>query len=198
MLFSKAYLINLAARTDRLAAVTTRLAAVGITAERFEAIKGPTSKGCFRSHLAVARKAKADAVSGNILILEDDVCFHKDFAASLAAIETQLTDLPWEALFLGRFNQLGEGLDERPNLIRISNGSGAQAYIIKADKLDEWIALLIVSGSVEIATRDLMQNWTTLSTVPPLTSQLPGLSDNFGCYVDYAMASQFSPVDYVL
>ncbi len=89
--FDRVYIINLAHREDRRREITQQLKNIGATVDRehirfFDAIK-PTSaegfptvgtRGCFLSHLAILKEAKASNL-GYVLIVEDDCDFVKDF-----------------------------------------------------------------------------------------------------------------------
>lgn len=92
-MFERAYLINLDRRKDRLIRSETHLQQMGLKAERFSAFEFsgevhcpildlPISKilhqylgeyGCYRSHLAVLKKAREQNLK-NVIILEDDFC----------------------------------------------------------------------------------------------------------------------------
>jgi GR25 family glycosyltransferase involved in LPS biosynthesis len=74
-LIHKIVYINLDARTDRRAEIERELAKMGLTGERFPAIKAmPGSVGCSLSHIGVLRKAIAEGWE-SVLILEDDFQF---------------------------------------------------------------------------------------------------------------------------
>jgi glycosyl transferase family 25 len=70
-----AFYINLVTRPDRKQHVETQLNMLGITAERFNAIKLPNGAlGCSMSHLKCLEIAKANAWP-HLLIVEDDIKF---------------------------------------------------------------------------------------------------------------------------
>ncbi len=102
------YLINMAHAHERRLGMSERLSAIGLTAERIEAVDGkaltfpipqfseisykllhgrrtcPPEVGCYLSHVECARRllrSKADFA----LILEDDVIFHDDFLEAVEA-----------------------------------------------------------------------------------------------------------------
>jgi glycosyl transferase family 25 len=96
-----AFYINLDSRPDRKKHVETQLSKIGITAERFKAIKLENGAlGCSMSHLKCLEIAKANNWP-HILIVEDDILFlkptvfvnqinlflknHKDFDVMLVA-----------------------------------------------------------------------------------------------------------------
>ena len=70
-----AFYINLLTRPDRKQHVETQLNMLGITAERFNAIKLPNGAlGCSMSHLKCLEMAKANSWP-HLLIVEDDIKF---------------------------------------------------------------------------------------------------------------------------
>jgi hypothetical protein len=70
-----AFYINLTTRPDRKQHVETQLNMLGITAERFNAIKLPNGAlGCSMSHLKCLEMAKANSWP-HLLIVEDDIKF---------------------------------------------------------------------------------------------------------------------------
>jgi GR25 family glycosyltransferase involved in LPS biosynthesis len=70
-----AFYINLEARTDRKAHVEEQLASIGITAERFNAIKlSKGAIGCSVSHLKCLEIASKNSFD-HVLICEDDITF---------------------------------------------------------------------------------------------------------------------------
>jgi len=70
-----AFYINLDSRPDRKKHVETQLAAIGITAQRFKAIKLTNGAlGCSMSHLKIMETAKENNWD-HILIVEDDIKF---------------------------------------------------------------------------------------------------------------------------
>lgn len=72
-----AFYINLASRPDRKQHVESQLNAIGINAERFNAIKLPNGAlGCSMSHLKCLENAKANSWP-HLLIVEDDIKFLK-------------------------------------------------------------------------------------------------------------------------
>ncbi len=90
--FDRVVIINLAERTDRRREVTREIERIGGFDRRigfFDAIRPPDrgpfrsvgARGCFMSQLGVLREAR-DAGVQSLLILEDDVDFARDFAAS--------------------------------------------------------------------------------------------------------------------
>jgi len=96
-----AFYINLTTRPDRKQHVENQLKTIGISAERFNAIKMTNGAiGCSMSHLKIIETAKANKWE-HVLIVEDDILFtvpnlfvqqfnkflsnHKDFDVALIA-----------------------------------------------------------------------------------------------------------------
>jgi glycosyl transferase family 25 len=70
-----AFYINLLSRPDRKQHVETQMKAIGINAERFNAIKMQNGAiGCSMSHLKIIETAKANNFD-HVLIVEDDILF---------------------------------------------------------------------------------------------------------------------------
>jgi glycosyl transferase family 25 len=70
-----AFYINLDSRPDRKQHVEKQLTAIGISANRFKAIKLPNGAlGCSMSHLKILETAKANNLP-HVLIVEDDILF---------------------------------------------------------------------------------------------------------------------------
>lgn len=149
-------LINMDSATDRLAAMTEKLAPTGLVAERVAGIVGrdirfpipefselsykllhgrrttPAEVGCYLSHVACAeRLLESDADFA--LILEDDVSFAPDILDTIDLAACHAKD--WDVLRLttvnrGRkfaFRGLGNG---RSLAIALTREKGAGAYVI--------------------------------------------------------------------
>jgi hypothetical protein len=111
--FDAIYVINLPTRKDRRAQMVEQFRKVGVDPASpqvvfFDAVR-PTdagnfpsigARGCFMSHLGVARAA-LQAGHERILILEDDVNFSHDFLQRAGALLAELASRPWNALYLG-------------------------------------------------------------------------------------------------
>lgn len=110
--FDRICIINLPERTDRRRAVTRELRRQGIAVDgqrvRFFAAARPDgpadfpstgARGCFLSHLAVLRQARADGVQ-RLLVLEDDVMF-TDTLARAGALAGALHTATWHLAYPG-------------------------------------------------------------------------------------------------
>lgn len=158
------YLINMANAHQRLAAMTSRMRAIGLEAERFEAVDGrrldfpipefsplsyailhgrrtcPAEVGCYLSHVECARKLLAGDADA-ALILEDDVLFDPDFVEAIDGAATQSDS--WDILRLttvnaGRKFAFRQITPTRKLAISLTREKGAGAYIINR-RAAEWI-----------------------------------------------------------
>lgn len=111
--FDKIYIINLASRQDRRDEMQVELQRIGLSlmhpsVQLFTAVR-PTEKGewpsigargCFMSHFQVLQDAQHNAYE-NILILEDDIDFVKDFNLQFMEISKILNTLKWDIFYGG-------------------------------------------------------------------------------------------------
>lgn len=111
--FDRIEIIHLPERTDRLAALRSELARVGLdiddpkvripNAPRPETTNGFPSRGVygnFLSHLDIIRRAEADRLE-SVLILEDDAIFRTAIGSRGPEIAETIRTLDWDILFLG-------------------------------------------------------------------------------------------------
>lgn len=111
--FSRIYVINLPARSDRRREIGEQLAGVGLVlgeapVELFPGVRPEAAggfpsigaRGCFLSHLAVLRDA-AERGYRRILILEDDVDFVAGFEPRMAAVAAELSRFDWDLFYGG-------------------------------------------------------------------------------------------------
>lgn len=111
--------INLDHRKDRLGLMHTELEKIGMTAERFRALKPddvinkiiPSSKvdvmrkrtpgaiGCHYSQVAIMSEALTR--NQHSFVMEDDLIFCNDFHERIAIIEDFLKDREWDVFWLG-------------------------------------------------------------------------------------------------
>lgn len=105
------YCINLARRADRLAQARGQFARVGLDDVSFfpafdaarlnlaHAERAAGEIGCYLSHLALLKAARARGLR-SLALVEDDVVFHDGFAEAYAAFRAHVPD-DWDVLYLG-------------------------------------------------------------------------------------------------
>lgn len=111
--FDRVSVINLPERTDRRAGVEQELGRLGLDRHAhkvkfFPAVKPADAgefssrgvRGCFESHLAVLRAARADGLS-NILILEDDFASSDALERLQTRLLAQLARSSWDVVAFG-------------------------------------------------------------------------------------------------
>ncbi|WP_296102527.1 glycosyltransferase family 25 protein [uncultured Agrobacterium sp.] len=163
------YLINMADAHERRLGMSERLSAIGLTAERIEAVDGraltfpipqfsgisykllhgrrtcPPEVGCYLSHVECARRLLRSGADF-ALILEDDVIFHDDFLEAVeAAVEKSGS---WDILRLstvnsGRKYPFQKLTAQRALAIAMTREKGAGAYVINR-RAAQWISTDLV------------------------------------------------------
>ncbi len=116
--FDRIYIINLPHRMDRRKEMEEQLSKVNLAIDDvhlrfFPAIRPmdpagfPSlgARGCFMSHLAVLIHAR-DLGAKNVLIIEDDCNFAKDFEIRLAEIHSALQSGAWDLFYGGALNEV--------------------------------------------------------------------------------------------
>jgi hypothetical protein len=111
--FSRAYVINLPARTDRRAEMVRELARAGMPLapgrlEIFPAIRPPDAgefpsvgaRGCYLSHMEVLRTALRDNAA-RVLVMEDDLALSAGLAAAEQNLIATLSSVPWGLVYFG-------------------------------------------------------------------------------------------------
>jgi glycosyl transferase, family 25 len=102
------FVINLEHRADRRVAMQKQLSRIGWRAEFFPAIRPESAanfpsigaRGCFLSHLAVLRSAQKLGAR-QLVILEDDVNFSRDFAERWSSSISALDAKEWSIFYPG-------------------------------------------------------------------------------------------------
>lgn len=208
----KTYIINLDERKDRWETVQIELKKAGLfNYERFSAVK-PLRKnlaeeefnkmrlagsdkekyliaccGVKRSHIEIMKIAKKNRYN-KILILEDDVVFHKDtniiFDKAIKQIEENKLD--WDMLFLGAFHKT-PFISLSENVCRITRSYAIHAYILKSTLYDFLIANAINSGKeIDVYYADLViPKYNCLCVRPHIAWQRAGFSDILQGFRDY-------------
>lgn len=111
--FEKIYIINLASRQDRRDEMQVELQKIGLSfthpnVKIFTAVRPKEkgdwtsigARGCFMSHFQVLLDAERNGYE-NILILEDDIDFVKDFNLKFKEVGRILTTLKWSIFYGG-------------------------------------------------------------------------------------------------
>ena len=188
--------INLTHRTDRRAEVEGELTRMGLSGERFDAIKeDPGIVGCGKSHLAVLELAKERGWE-HVLILEDDFQFvvEKDTLNSRIQAFFDL-QIPYDVLMISHILYSSERFNDV--VCRATEVQTAAGYLVHSRFYDALIAnmkeaipLLISTGRVSEYAND--QYWKRLQrtaqwfcTNQRLGIQRPSFSDNWQIFTDY-------------
>lgn len=120
----RAFVINLAARTDRRQEMQDELARVGLgddpAVRFFDAVRPEDpgefpslgARGCFESHLGVLRAADAAGIE-RLAIFEDDLDFTDDYGVRSPAVAAALADRDWRLFYGGCDLVRGEADDMR-------------------------------------------------------------------------------------
>lgn len=192
-----AFYINLDGREDRRAEFQEEMRLIGISCERFSAIKGnPGLVGCGYSHCAVLEEAKRRGYK-SVLIFEDDFQFivSKDtFEQHMESIERDLKG-GFDVVMLGYNIQHSESFSH--SLVKVKEAQTASAYIVHEGMYDRLIELykwamplLQSTGKHWIYAND--QVWKSLqpgtrwyASKVRIGKQRASYSDNAENFVDY-------------
>ena len=111
--FGRAYVVNLAARTDRRREMERELGWAGLApapgkVEFFAAVRPEAAapfatigeRGCFLSHYHILRDAR-DASLSSVLLMEDDLAISPKFREQQGAVVEQLRSTEWDIAYLG-------------------------------------------------------------------------------------------------
>ncbi|PSB28079.1 glycosyltransferase family 25 protein [Stenomitos frigidus] len=114
------YAINLPSRRDRRQILLQEMESAGLPLtpskiEIFPAIRPDTAAGfpgigvygCFLSHLAILKQARAEGLA-NVLILEDDVSIDDRFVAVQRVLVEQLQQAAWDFVYFGHIEALAD------------------------------------------------------------------------------------------
>lgn len=152
-MFDRVVLVNLARRSDRLAAFRSRQSSHGWSLpepEIFAAIEGdrvgvPTyyragggAWGCLRSHVTVLERAVMDGV-GTILVLEDDLTWMGGAWDDLSRF-MECVPSDWEQLMLGG-QHMTDPVPVGPSVAKCVNCQRTHAYAIKARAIPDLLKL---------------------------------------------------------
>jgi glycosyl transferase family 25 len=132
--------INLAARTDRLEAVTAELQRIGVeTFERVDAVAHRRPKiGCSLSHIACVVRLLSEPWEA-VLICEDDASFTASRAEIDVLVDSFLDDDRADVACLAYFTRKSTGHDR---LYRRATATQTRScYVVKRDVAEELIAI---------------------------------------------------------
>ena len=214
--FDKIYCINLDSRPDRYKLAINEFSRWGVDVERISGIDGNLIQqnnrfigksgayGLLLTHIEILKNALENRYK-NILILEDDVEFIKDFNEKFSEKILMLPD-NWDLLYIGGNNVFSRG---KFQLI-----SGDENFVITHENYKTlnheictttWTqcahSLGINSKFYEILLNEINDNMNipidtihcklqqkkckAYTFIPSLVLQRPSFSDIEGCYVDY-------------
>lgn len=137
-----AFYINLDYRTERKEQLENRYKELGISVERFEAIKlnletleNPFNDphwhkkmGCTQSHFQCIKLAK-DRNLKNVWIMEDDVKFAPSFLQKASKVINELKHVQWDMFFFGG-EPNRKTIPFSDNLVRTNGVYGAHSYLV--------------------------------------------------------------------
>lgn len=152
--FDRVSVINLPERTDRRAAVERELQKLGLAMHahkvRFFAAQKPNDagsfpstgvRGCFESHLAVLREARADELA-NVLILEDDFASSPALERLQSRLIAQLARADWDLVNFGHDLPCEERREPSLQPPREHDYKLAHCYAVNASCFDALITFL--------------------------------------------------------
>jgi len=133
-----AFYINLASRPDRKQHVESQLNAIGINAERFNAIKLPNGAlGCSMSHLKCLENAKANSWP-HLLIVEDDIKFLKPDIFITQLNKFLSNHKSWDVVLIGG-NNVPPYTKIDDTCVKVSMCQTTTGYLVNAHYFDTLI-----------------------------------------------------------
>jgi GR25 family glycosyltransferase involved in LPS biosynthesis len=198
------YLINLDERTDRLNKASKQCKAINLPFERFSAINGSSldveikpyrlhdspywNKGAYGLVLTtinIIKDAKAKGYK-SILILEDDVEFHKDINAIFDAYYPYIPD-NYHMVYLGA-QHVADPKPFKGNLKQVSYAFCCHAYIINECIYDFYLSVLNKKNKqLDIMTaEDIQLIGKSYCFAPNLAYQTPNYSNIQNTNVNYS------------
>jgi GR25 family glycosyltransferase involved in LPS biosynthesis len=198
------YYINLAERRDRLLHIHQELVKVGLTAERFDALRKedytgppenvammqhtPNTIGNWLSHTSVIAKARPGETVG---VLEDDALLCSDMRQRLRYVQNEFRQ-PWDIFFLGgTFHddraqwhpELGKDheLTGIRHIVRMYGAWSNQGYLINGDSsakiLEKMQRVMPQSTGSDHALIQIQPELQCFAFVPGMVFQIDGPSD---------------------
>ena len=182
MNISKAYVINLDRRPDRMKLFDEEADRAWLNYERVSAIDGG-AEGCTQSHLKVCRMAKSAKID-SYLVLEDDAVFVEGFPEKFSLLLEQVPDDSFDLILLG--GNYGFFTKYSEHLVRIQDSLATHAMVINSTFYDTFIETLSnTKEPCDVALNKIYKNHKVYGCNPVLVSQRPGFSDVINKEVDY-------------
>lgn len=145
---------------------------------------GPGAFGCMMSHRAVLGAAIADGIQ-SMLVLEDDLCLAKDFAAKVAQFLARVPD-DWDGLMFGgqhmsRPTTVFRGSGSEISVVRCANAQRTHAYAVRGKwMLDLHAAWEKYVGHCDHRMGAMERDYKIYAPAPWLVGQDSGRSDITG------------------
>jgi len=176
--FNKVYILNRDVDSDRLNNVKTRLENFDINFERFSAVDGNDldetiinkyAYGCYASHIKILKDALVNNYD-KILILEDDVYFHKDF---INGFRWTIANIPdnWDILYLGCSQQKNTWsyIECTNNYYKSQFCNGTFAYCVKLSVIQQMLNILEKRiGYIDTIYHNIQKTHNCFTIVPNL------------------------------
>jgi len=197
--FEKIYCVNLERRPERWDLSKEQFTIHGINAERYEAVDGTKHDrvgkmshgevGCLLSHLNILKECKENNIS-NVLIMEDDVEFHKDLGELFSQYVNELPE--WDILYFGATHALCYPYMDRPpikvtdHVYKVYNAHATHAYAVNSSCYDLLIDFVSkMEAPLDVIYTKIQAHLRTYVFRPHLAWQRDDYSDIAGKYVNY-------------
>jgi len=154
--------INLDYRIDRRLAAEYRFQELGLSVERFDAVKldpididNPENDlnwhkkmGCTQSHFRCVKLAKERGLK-NIWIMEDDVTFVPDFLSKAQYVINELKTTEWDMFFFGG-EPNRQSVPYSSHIVKTNGVYGTHSYLVNHTFYDKLLALDVKNGIPDI------------------------------------------------
>ena len=186
MKISNVLYINLNKRKDRLEHVKKELLKIGITGERFPAIKLTNGRlGCSMSHLKCIEMAKKRNWD-HVFICEDDITFMQPDIFLKQLEKFFKSGLKWDVVIVAG-NNLPPYKQYGDFCIQVSHCQTTTGYIVRKAYYD-----VLIKNQKDHLLYAIDRKWTELQRkdkwfliIPPTVIQMPDYSDIEGKHTDY-------------
>lgn len=197
--FEKVYCVNLKRRPERWELSKKEFETHNIKVERYEAVDGNKHNrvgkmshgevGCLLSHLNILKECRDNNIS-NVLIMEDDVEFRKDFSILFSQYIKEVPE--WDILYFGATHALCYPYMDRPpvkvtdHVYKVYNAHATHAYAINNSCYDLLIDFVSkIEAPLDVIYTKLQAHLRTYVFRPHLAWQRDDFSDIAGKYVNY-------------